>query len=98
MQSIIHKEPNIHPIFDMFDRLYTEFSVKQQQSSLVRPSVPECFEALVDIFMDNGWQGQLNLVNMPFTTVDFVGFNTRNIIVCLSGGKDSIATVKYYLG
>ena len=48
MQTVKHPQANLHPIFDEFDRLYNELSVKKQEKKLIQPVYDIRFKPLID--------------------------------------------------
>ena len=95
VQTITHEIPNIHPIFDDFDRMYNQLSVKEEQKSLFVNQYDPIFKDLYDTFVKFGHVG-----NIHYNPKEYPKIKTRkkshNIIICFSGGKDSIAVAKYY--
>lgn len=100
-QKIKHQNKNIHTFFDKFDLLYSDFSDKNPiQSNLNRlwtNYLPYCFKQLTNIFNKYGgiYSHYMFLSNKP-KKLKLPEYNSKNIIVCFSGGKDSIATVLHY--
>ena len=90
-------------MFDDFDFLYAVYSDKnlsayfQPKPSLFQHLLYQEFKSLTNIFHEYG-----NIGNVLFYTYDtpkklyLPKYNSRNIIVCFSGGKDSLATVLHY--
>lgn len=96
MQSIIHNQQNIHPIFTAFDELYRITSDKKFKESLIDPIFDTSFRPLVELFQENGWDGFCRFENKDYKPIKVPNAG-KNIIVCFSGGKDSTATALYYL-
>lgn len=97
MQSVTHPENNIHPIFDEFDRLYSELSVKKQEKKLIQPVYDIRFKPLIDLFKQYDWDGIIKYTDNHFKPLETVKTKRRKeIIVCFSGGKDSTATAIHY--
>jgi len=97
MQTITHEQPNIHPLFNEFDKLYAELSEHNNIKKLVPTQYNDIFKPLVQLFRDNGYRGTINTVRKTLPCVKLPRKQRKVIIVCFSGGKDSIATVKHYL-
>lgn len=96
MQSIIHNQQNIHPIFTAFDELYKITSCKEFTSGLLNPIFDNSFKSLVELFQENGWNGTCQFEDKCYKPIK-VPKAGKNIIVCFSGGKDSVAVVQYYI-
>ena len=92
MQTVIHNYTNVSPIFNQIEHLYTYIS-----DTIFKPLVPylmdTSFEDLHDILTEY----------VPdYNYTEFFDFNfpkikvpdTDNVIVCISGGKDSVALTK----
>lgn len=98
MQSVKHPENNIHPIFDEFDRLYSELSVKKQEKRLINPVYDISFKPLIELFKQYSWDGVIKYADNGFKPLKTPKTERRkSVIVCFSGGKDSIATVEHYI-
>lgn len=97
MQTVSHITKNIHPIFDDIEMLYGITSVKEQQQSLISPRFDNSFKPVFDLFSDyGGVEYAVECVSKHFITVEKTVKNNKAIIVCTSGGKDSLATILYY--
>lgn len=97
MQTIKHTQPNIHPIFDEFDQLYKEFSEKKQRKQLVYPVYDSAFRPLIKVFGEHNWEGALITANKHLPPLKTPPNKGNTIIVCVSGGKDSMTVVKHCL-
>lgn len=97
MQTVAHEQPNIHPIFDEFDKLYVELSEHSNSKKLVPVQYSNVFDPLIKLFKDNGYKGVINTHEKHFSPIKMKGKDKKSIIVCFSSGKDSIATVKHYM-
>ena len=97
MQTVQHTSKNIHPLFTEFESLYALTSTKQQGSnSLILPAFSNVFMPLLQLFKEYGNVGyhvKLRLLESDTLDVPKVG---KTIIICTSGGKDSLATILYY--
>lgn len=96
MQTITYPQKHIHPIFDDFDMLYAQTSSKTKRKGLVGNVYDNSFEPLFELFINNGYNGGFLHKDKHYTKIKLSRQN-NNIIVCFSGGKDSIATVKHYM-
>lgn len=95
MQTIIHSQPNIHPIFDEFDRVYSLTSNKTNKS-LVPYVFSPSFKSIFDVFYTYGNVSYTkSYVKRDYKPID-ISKNENTVVVCVSGGKDSIATVLYF--
>jgi len=96
MQTINHVEPNIHPLMDDIDRLFALLSDAPQRM-LVKPVFDRSFKSLVDVFNKfNPWEytWEVAYTDTPYPPLN--AMQNKNIILCFSGGKDSIAAaIKY---
>lgn len=96
MQKIIHDYKNINPIFDDLEQYYTLSSEKTQHNTLFPPVFDTSFGDLQRLFRIYGnCTFDFKLVEKPVKKVNFKG-DKNSIIVCFSGGKDSIATALHY--
>lgn len=96
-QKIIRKTENIHPIFNDFDRLYYETS-EPIQYKLFPTYYPYYFNDLIKLFTDYSYAfDYLRAVTNPkIQHIKLSKYNPKNIIVCISGGKDSAVTLLHY--
>lgn len=101
MQSIIYPQEHIHDIFNEIASLYTSFSDTTSNNGKLFETqlvLDNSFIPLVDVFE---WYGDFILDNVEFVNKPYkklvVPNNPKNIIVCFSGGKDSIACASKYL-
>ena len=93
MQTVIHEYENLSPIFMQIEHLYAYIS-----DTIHKPLVPHItdisFEDLCDTFKDHIPDfGYISLVDCKYPKLK-VPENGNNVIVCLSGGKDSVALAK----
>lgn len=96
MQQVIRQQKNLHPIFNDIDRLYAILSKKNRDVGIVKEVFDNSCKSLLDLFAENGIEPAVVLTDKQFIPFGKYKKN-KNIIVCFSGGKDSIATVKYYM-
>ena len=97
MQRIIHTKPNIHPIFDEFDRVYSLLSEHKEEPKLFPTVLDSRFSTLYDTFVEyTNHQGNVEFKDKEYPKLDYPT-DDKSIIICFSGGKDSIAVTKYYL-
>lgn len=97
MQSITRKQPNVHPLLDAIDRLYTLTSDHDDATiRLINPMYDNSFKGLLDIFSLYGLERYaVDYSDIPYSPISFKG-KEKDIILAFSGGKDSIASaIKY---
>lgn len=96
MQIVLHDYQNIHNVFTQMERLYANISGDVKKGLLAQKYYPE-FKALDNIFKDYIYDYEpLNFLNIhPFLDI-ITAFEDNMVIVCCSGGKDSVAVAKYY--
>lgn len=99
MQTIWYSQKHIHPLFDDFDRIYALMSEQKAKSSgrLFEQNMDVALMPLQNIFAKYGVEKQIPFKNKLFTKLNLPQYEQKRIIVCFSGGKDSIAAVKHYL-
>ena len=96
MQRIIHDYKNINSIFDDLEQYYALTSEKETHNTLFEPVFDESFGDLQRLFNIYGnCSFNFNLVKKPVKKEKFVG-DKKNLILCFSGGKDSIAAALHY--
>ena len=98
MQVIKHEYQNLSPVFDELEQFYTLTSERVQKDKLFQPIFDETLKSIQDLF--NTYANTDYDFRYTFKAqkqLDTAGFNSKNIIVCFSGGKDSIAAVLRYL-
>lgn len=91
MQTIKHEYQNMHPVFDALERFYAYASDIDHSKELIRPVFDSSFTGLCNAFHD--------YVNLPipilksknYEPMSLPAYDEKNVIVCFSGGKDSIA-------
>lgn len=96
MQTVIHEYTNISPIFNDIEMLYSDISAYNGALKLLLTTLDASFLDLYDILKENvPWchkylfePKEIAHINVP---------ETKNMIVCISGGKDSVALAKYYI-
>ena len=97
MQIIKHPQPNIHTVFDEFEKLYAITSIKQSDNRLLPYVFNEVFESIFDLFSDYGdINYTVSYKKGKYKRVRRVNRKNR-MIVCFSGGKDSTATALYWV-
>ena len=93
MQTITREQPNIHPLFTQFDNLYKELSEHTNKSKLLPTWYSKAFDPLIELFKKYGYEGNINTCWQSLSSIT-IAKPSKNVIVCFSGGKDSIAVVK----
>lgn len=97
MQSIIDHNTVIHPIFDDIKRLYAVTSTKNTGGTLIPPVFSDCFRDVFSLFSEfGGVTYDVDFTPSKYEKLKLPKYDPKNIIVCFSGGKDSIATVLHY--
>lgn len=92
MQTICKEDKNIHWLLDDIEHLYSQLSSKNYNKPLIPKKYHSSFKKLCNIFKDNSdydvpetfYDKKIEPLNLP-------NYDTNNIIICFSGGKDSIA-------
>ena len=95
MQTIIKSTDNIHEIFNDIERVYTLTS-DYDEYKLIRPCFDNSFKMLIDAYRRAGYDYDVDFKQFTYKPIDKID-NGKNIIVCFTGGKDSIATALYYM-
>ena len=94
MQRVERVNPNVSPILDEIDGIYSLLSELPTQR-LVKPTYDSSFADLVDIF---NWYGG-HTWDVVFKDKDYAMIDTvdnKNLILSFSGGKDSVAAAMKY--
>ncbi len=95
MQSIGHTYKNIHQVFDDMERYYCLVSEKKGKKSLVSNSFDVSFKYLNELFEYYGnTEHRVNFVGKHYSKLDLPQYDSNNIILAFSGGKDSTAYAK----
>ena len=101
MQSVTHDYKNSSELFDFFENLYflTSEDIWMRSGKLFNNLLPSSFKPIVELFDFYGYKFDFDYADMKFEPLkDFViDEDSKKVIVCVSGGKDSTATVKYYI-
>lgn len=96
MQTLLKTKKNIHPIFDEIEKFYTYVS-DETHTELIKPVWDSHFEPLVELFNQyNGDNYKFSYANKPYKKLDYE-VKSNDIVLCFSGGKDSIAVALNYL-
>lgn len=96
MQTVSFDRSLCSPLFNSVINLYNETSDIQQDRKLLKSTYPIQIKELLNVFKRYDHTFDFNLVEMKFNPIQ-VEDKEKDIVVCCSGGKDSIATVMYYL-
>lgn len=98
MQSIKHDYINIHPVFDELEAFYTLTSARPTENPLFSRVFDVSFTQLTDLYAEcANVKISAKYAKKPWVKLDLSKYDSKNIIVCFSGGKDSIAAVLHYL-
>lgn len=76
--------------------MYAILSEKHRDAGLITEVFDMSFMPLIDLFYEHGIESHVILDRKNYEMLK-VRNKKKTVIVCFSGGKDSIATVKYYL-
>lgn len=83
-------------IFQSINYLYSEISSAKESDTLVPVVYESSFNSLFDILDVNvPWFKRPETRDLPVAQLNY-RYNPKDIIVCISGGKDSVATVLHY--
>lgn len=100
MQKIIHPK-NYHtvsPVFDEIELFYALTSEKtlQKNVALIQPVFDNAFKDLQSLFNQYGsnCNFNFNFTDKQYKKIEPQDINKKNIILCFSGGKDSIVACK----
>lgn len=99
MQSVIHNKSYYYnlPILQDIEYLYALTSNKNNDTSiLIKPTVNNALKPLLNLFNTYGYYYDVNYSDRQYSKIDISNFNKHNMIVCFSGGKDSLATAIHY--
>lgn len=91
MQTIKHEYQNMHPIFDALERFYAYVSDIDHSKELIRPVFDSSFSGLCETFHAYVNTPMPMLKNKNYEPLQLQSYDEQNVIVCFSGGKDSIA-------
>lgn len=96
-QKIIRQQNNLSVVFDYLDRLYYETS-EPILYRLFSTHYPYYFNDLIKLFTDysSSFDYLKATLNTKVYKPKLPKYNSKNIIVCFSGGKDSVATALHY--
>lgn len=96
MQTVKQQKQNIHPLFDIIESCYALTS-EQPRRTLINAVFPRCFEELYKLFDEYGKTNyNVDFDVRRYNKLQFPEYPKKNIIVCFSGGKDSVATALHY--
>lgn len=99
MQRVIHTQnyKAVHSIFDDLEQFYYYVSAKIVPPSLFIPTFDSSLKVLQDVFNIYGKTNfNFRYENKHYEKLKLPKYDKRNIIVCFSGGKDSVTTALYY--
>ena len=96
MQTVdIDLRPN--PIFSSISRLYADISSPKEEA-LIPMVYDSSFEDLFDILEAKiPWFKRYETMTLPIVPLNYP-YNPKDVVVCISGGKDSVATAVHYIG
>lgn len=97
MQKVGHSYKNIHPIFDELERFYYCTSEREYKGGLIKPTFDIDFSGIIYYFNTLGKTNyRFNFVEKDYEPLKLPKYDSKNMIVCFSGGKDSTATALHY--
>lgn len=98
MQSIIHEYDNPSTLFHQIESIYTMVSDEGTEvMGLIKPTFSDIFNPLFDVLEENVYyfnRPKTVPMNLPKTETPK---EESIMVVCCSGGKDSVATAKHYI-
>ena len=96
MQAVVHNINHIHPFFTELDKLYSVTSDTPHRT-LINTVFNDSFKDVCELFKDyGGVEYDIKFKYKRYDKIDLPQMPTMNIIVCFSGGKDSLATALHY--
>lgn len=102
MQSIIHTDASYFactPVLDKLETLYADTSEKRitrRGTRLIQHEYPQAFRNIMQLFEQAGYEYNLTYTSKTFQKLNVQNMDSRNIILCFSGGKDSLAALLHY--
>ena len=96
MQKVTHDYRLLHPFMDYIEQLYYLTSGEDDTSNLVGVSFPRQFEGILQLFSDYGYPRKYKYFGFKTKPLN-IETDDNKVVICVSGGKDSLATVLYYI-
>lgn len=105
MQKIKHDAAytNLHPLMDDLEFLYADISEREKkklsrQQGLLNLPYDDSFSTLLELLkeQDGFDDSEIALEHKEIKPLKLQKYDTKNIIVCYSGGKDSFSVVRHY--
>ena len=100
VQVIKHMDgyKSIHPIFDELERLYSDLSNVDSKKQLFLQPYDSVFLPILKTFEERtGYKfAPMIFEKRTYEPLKLPQMDTKNIIVCYSGGKDSFAVIRHY--
>ncbi len=97
MQSLKHQFDNINSIFDDIEAFYTLTSDKDAENRLFSRVFDVSFIPLSNLYAEYGnFYVNANFAQKSYDKLELPKYDSKNIIVCFSGGKDSLVTALHY--
>lgn len=94
-QYIEHEYKNISRLFDDIETLYTRTSDNDATRLFSVPVTGAC-KSVVDIFNQCYPEQALTIVPKHYSRLCLPDYDKQNLILCFSGGKDSVAAALHY--
>ena len=95
MQTISYDYKLISPLMSYIHLLYSILSGGAEKRGLLQDVFPLEFEPVVDLFDRHGYGYDCKYAEFIFPKIP-KQTNDKAVVVCVSGGKDSLATAMYY--
>lgn len=93
-QYIVHDYKNISPLFDDIENLYTVTS--EPSMRLFQRPVSDACKDIVNVFNEYYPEDALTTVPKRYKKLQLPEFDKCNLILCFSGGKDSVVAALHY--
>ena len=86
-----------HPLFDEIDSLYADLSEHKEQKKLIPVIYDVSMKQILKLFNDYaGVERHFKFIKENITPLELPKYDSKNIIVCFSGGKDSFGVARHY--
>ena len=95
-QYIEHGYKNLSPLFDEIERLYTVTSDVPKQS-LIQPVFSDAVKPILDTFTEYYPHERYQTQQKRYEKLKLPNFKKDNLVLCFSGGKDSVAAALHYM-
>lgn len=96
VQRITHDYKLISPLMDYIELLYYLLSNTDIDNKLIPNIFPKEFSDIIELFEYYGYFCDYKYSDIKFKPLDIKENDENKVVVCVSGGKDSLATALYY--